>query len=385
MDFKNIPVERQPAYTWLWNTTATREEIKKQIDEMYASGIKAFYILGEPYRFRPTRRRTHLSPEYLSDEYIELVHYAFELAREKGMYTWLYNEGGFPSGMACGKVIDLRPDLIQRGVVERKYTLPAGTPYKKREDALVSFCGGTRLKEGDTFSIDQQIVDLCDAPMPTDIQSDIARAETTDLFLKLTHEALKARFGDAMGSDVTMMFDDEAFMGTWSEGLDKLFFEKYGYDLLDYLPYVIGSVAFPPATDAQRRAKIDYSMLCGDLVRENYFVRMRKWLNENGMLSVGHLDLDHAAIQSNFKKYGNSLKMLREFDVPGIDVIWSQISYPDESGKSCRDPIFEANEFFPRLASSAANQQGHSACLSESFAVYGSHVTPEEMRYIVNY
>ena len=385
MDFKNIPVERQPAYTWLWNTTATREEIKKQIDEMYESGIRAFYILGEPERFRPTRRRTHLSPEYLSDAYIELVYYAFELAKEKGMYTWLYNEGGFPSGMACGKVIDLRPDLIQRQVLEREYTLPAGTPYERNADVLVSFCDGIRLKEGDTFSQDRQISDLCDAPMPTDIQSDIARTETTELFLKLTHEALKSRFGDAMGRDVTMMFDDEAFMGTWSEGLDKLFFEKYGYDLLDYLPYVIGSPAFVPETDAQRRAKIDYSMLCGDLVRENYFAVMRKWLNENGMLSVGHLDLDHAAIQSNFKKYGNSLKMLREFDVPGVDVIWSQISYPDASGKSCRDPIFEANEFFPRLASSAANQQGHSVCLSESFAVYGAHVTPEEMRYIVNY
>ena len=126
MDFKNIPVERQPAYTWLWNTTATREVIKKQIDEMYESGIRAFYILGEPERFRPTRRRTHLSPEYLSDEYIDLVYYAFALAREKGMYTWLYNEGGFPSGMACGQVIDLRPDLIQRRVLEREYTLPAG-------------------------------------------------------------------------------------------------------------------------------------------------------------------------------------------------------------------------------------------------------------------
>ena len=385
MDFKNIPVERQPAYTWLWNTTATREEIKKQIDEMYESGIRAFYILGEPERFRPTRRRTHLSPEYLSDEYIELVYYAFALAREKGMYTWLYNEGGFPSGMACGQVIDLRPDLIQRRVVEREYTLPAGTPYERNEDALVSFCGGIRLKEGETFSVDQKIVDLCDAPMPTDIQSDIARTETTELFLKLTHEALKARFGDAMGREVTMMFDDEAFMGTWSEGLDKLFFEKYGYDLLDYLPYVIESPSFPPETDAQRRAKIDYAMLCGDLVRENYFAVMRKWLNENGMLSVGHLDLDHSATQSRFKKYGNSLKMLREFDVPGVDVIWSQITYPDESGKSCRDPHFEANEFFPRLASSAANQQGHSVCLSESFAVYGAHVTPEEMRYIVNY
>lgn len=73
MDFKNIPINAQPAYTWLWNTTVTRDGIKHRIDEMYSLGIRAFYVLGEPENFRPTIRRTHLSPEYLSDEYIELV------------------------------------------------------------------------------------------------------------------------------------------------------------------------------------------------------------------------------------------------------------------------------------------------------------------------
>ena len=385
MDFKNTPVECHPAYTWLWNTTATREEVKRQIDEMYESGIRAFYVLGEPERFRPNTRRTHLAPEYLSDEYIDLVLFTSEYAKEKGMYTWLYNEGGFPSGMACGKILDIRPDLVRRDVRGRGYTLKAGTPYEKHADALVSFCDGVRVNDGDIFSEDKLIMDFCGMPAQTDIHTDIARKETAEMFLKLTHEALKKSFGDIMGKDVTMMFDDEAMMGSWSEGLEKRFLEKYGYDLLDYLPYVIDSSKFPPVTEEQRRAKIDYMMLCGDLVRENYFAAMRKWLNENGMLSVGHLDLDHTAMQSRVKKYGNGLKMLREFDVPGIDVIWSQITYPDENGVSCHDRYQIANEFFPRRASSAARQQGHAKCLSESFAVYGAHVTADEMRYAVNY
>ena len=111
MNFKEIPVKYYPAYTWLWNTEITREGIKERIDEMYECGIRAFYIIGEPENFRPHIRRTHLSPEYLSDEYLDLVYYAYEVAEEKGMYTWLYNEGGFPSGMACGKIRELRPHL----------------------------------------------------------------------------------------------------------------------------------------------------------------------------------------------------------------------------------------------------------------------------------
>ena len=98
MNFKTIPSEYYPAYTWLWNTTATRERIEQQIDEMYDAGIRAVYVLGEPENFRPTIRRTHLKPEYLSEDYIALVYHAYEYAKQKGMYTWLYNEGGFPSG-----------------------------------------------------------------------------------------------------------------------------------------------------------------------------------------------------------------------------------------------------------------------------------------------
>jgi len=52
MNFKNIPVTCQPAYAWLWNTQITKSEIRRQIDEMYENGIRAFYVLAEPPEFR---------------------------------------------------------------------------------------------------------------------------------------------------------------------------------------------------------------------------------------------------------------------------------------------------------------------------------------------
>ncbi len=60
MDFKQIPSTYHPAYTWLWDTTVTKEEIERQLDEMYDAGIRAFYALGEPENFSPDSRRTHL-------------------------------------------------------------------------------------------------------------------------------------------------------------------------------------------------------------------------------------------------------------------------------------------------------------------------------------
>ena len=377
MDFRFVPSEFHPAYTWLWNTTVTREEIKRQIDEMYESGIRAFYVLGEPKEFRPTRRRTFLQPEYLSEDYLDLVHYASSYAKEKGMYTWLYNEGGFPSGMVCGKIRQLDPSLTIKQLTTKNCILPANTPYHHQDGCIASFAHGKRIAEDTVFPEDTEITQYINAPIDC-LRADIADKRTTELFLKLTHEAYKAKFGDSFGNDVTMMFDDEASMGSWTDGLETLFKNRYGYEIEDFLPVIAGSEE--PATEEQYRAKSDYAMLCGELVTENYFNTMRKWLNDNNMLSVGHLNLDNQSDAPSIMKYGNMLSMLRAFDVPGVDVIWSQITYPTD-GKCC----FEGNQFFPRLASSAAHQQGHSKCLSESFAVYGAQVTPEEMRFVVNY
>ena len=402
MNFKNVNVSCHPAYAWLWNSTITKEGIKRQIDEMYDAGIRAFYVLGEPKEFRPHIRRTYLSPDYLSDEYLELVYYAYQVAEEKGMYTWLYNEGGFPSGMACGQIRKGHPELAQKVIETRKVIVPAGMEYVIPEDCLAAFViteeecilagdgqldAGTVLKQksvrisgGTTFQKDTEVTQyfVADAAAFTDIQSDNAEKENVELFLELTHEALKLKFGEHMGKEVTMMFDDEAGMGRWTKNLDVFFKERYGYDLCDYLPYITNELE--PKTAAQYRAKSDYCMLCGELLCENYFLPMRVWLNRNNMLSVGHLDKDNSSDGPYVKRYGNMVKMMRLFDVPGIDVIWSQITYP-ENGTCCH----EGNSFFPRLASSAARQQGHSKCLSESFAVYGSHVTPEEMRFVINF
>ena len=383
MNYKNSPISCYPAYTWLWNGTITRENIRKQIDEMYASGIRAFYIIGEPEYFRPTTRKTHLSPDYLSEEYLDLLYYAYETAKKKGMYTWLYNEGGFPSGMACGKIREKYPELAMKEWESKDFPLPPHEPYIPHERALSAFIpGGRKVEKGETFDEETVIREYrwkdCDDAHAR-IRSDIAVRKNCDIFLEMTHEKLKQRFGDAMGSDITLMFDDEAFMGQWTENFEKLFFDQYGYDIREYIPQIISN-RFPPLTEKACRAKSDYMMLCGDLVRENYFRPMKEWLHDHDMLSTGHLDNDNKSDGAMRNRYGNALQTLREFDVPGIDVIWSQIDYPKE-GKCCK----EGFEFFPRIASSAARQQGHSRCMSESFAVYGAHVDPECMRYNVNF
>lgn len=379
MDFKNISNTYHPAYTWLWNSTITREGIRSQLEEMYAAGIRAFYVIGEPERFRPNSRRTYLKPEYLTDEYLDLLYYAYETGKEMGMYMWLYNEGGFPSGMAGGQIRQAYPHLSMLEIVTTKRILPKETPYIPLNDSLGAFLDGKRLAPNTCLPEDVTITEYQTAPESySGIRTDNASRENTEIFLSMTHKRLKQRFGSAMGGEITLMFDDEAYMGPWTNGFDQIFRERYGYDIMEFLPWIFGDLE--PETPLQYQAHSDYYMLCGDLVRNNYFIPMKQWLREHNMLSTGHLDNDHRADGNVVNRYGNALQTLREFDAPGVDVIWEQIGYPNKR-KACP----EGMAFFPRMASSAARQLGHTTAISESLAVYGSHVAPDLMRYVVNY
>ncbi len=381
MNLKEIPVKYHPAYCWTWSTIITKQEVKRQIDEMYECGIRAFYVLALPKGFRADSFKTDLYPEYLSDEYLDLLYYTFELAQEKGMYTWLYNEGGYPSGSAAGAVRKKMPELGIKSFDIITENLKAGTVFIPHENMISAFVGDERIYAGYVFAEDVEIKQYIyfnnACCITASLRPDNADIKTTECFIELTHEKLKKKFGNHMGSDIIYMFDDESGMGDWTPGLEKIFYETYGYNIEDYMPYIARDKE--PQTDTQYRAKSDYIRLCGKIVGKNYFLKMREWLNGYNMLSIGHLNVDNQTDLGAWQ-YGNYLDLLRTFDVPGIDAIWGQIKYPIND-KCC----YEGNEFFPRLASSAAHQQGHSNTFSECLSVYGADMTHELIRFIVNY
>ena len=108
-------ISHSPVYVWVWNDICTCEIIDSQLNEMQNLGIRAFYILPEPKEFRPDSMPTNLSPDYLSDEFFELCAYAIDKGTSMGMNCWIYDEGGWPSGSACGRVVKDRPEYSSGG------------------------------------------------------------------------------------------------------------------------------------------------------------------------------------------------------------------------------------------------------------------------------
>ncbi len=382
-DFKSPTEEYYPVYGWFWNGPVTDERTEEQILEMKRLGIKAFCIVCEPRDFRPTTIPTLTDPNYLTDAYFERYKFAVKKAAELGMKCWLYDEGGWPSGGACGKVMLDHPEYARRTLDKRTVTVKGGEPYKRSEGVFGAFVNGDEMiDDGFIPSEDIEVSEYYsrrvafETPGKPDIP-DSTLAESTDYFIKITHERYKEFIKEYFGNTVTAVFTDEPLTPAipFREELIREYEKEYAESPLPYLPAIFGSVK---ATGEAITAKARWFDLASRAFCNNFLLRCKKWANDNGLAFTGHLDRDDEPRGSVYGKNFHLTRAMRCMDVPGIDVIWRQI-FPDINGKKYE------NRFFPRYASSAAAQNGTTLASTECFGVYGSGLTFDQMRFIAGF
>ena len=390
--FQAPPLAFAPVYSWIWNGPVSREETDRQLAEMRRLGIKAAYIIPEPKSFRPKAFPTLLEPDYLTPAYFEEYRYAAKKAKEMGMVLWLYDEGGWPSGGACGKVLIKHPEFARKSLASRKKTYAAGEKYEATVDTAAAFLeNGEQIDTGHVFEEDGEVTEyysrrsLFEEPAHPDLP-DLTRKEATEAFLKMTHEEYKPYLHEFFGNLFTAVFTDEPTAPRpvpFREEIEEEFIRRYGYSIRPFFPELLGEKEIG-AEAAQ--ARIDWYDLCSEMFCRNYLLAEKEWANKNGMAFTGHVDRDDKPLGCMDGGNFHALRALRCFDVPGIDVIWRQI-FPAErpapfneiTGITCE------NGFFPRYASSAAAQIGAVRALTESFGVYGAGLTFDQMRYILNF
>lgn len=376
--FQQPSVDCAPVYSWVWNERLSRAETLRQLDEMARLGVRALYVIPEPKHFRPTSMPTDLEPEYLSDEYLAHYRFAMEEAARRGMRLWLYDEGGWPSGGACGQVLREHPELARCSLVCRTVSYKKGERYRMPASTAAAFVRTTvPIADGFLFVEDTQVDEYESQPRPihaTDYP-DLLLAESTDAFIQMTHEAYAAQLKHLFGNALTAVFTDEPkapelpFRAEWVQAFET----EYGCSLLPYLPYIAGRA---PADGRAADALIDYYELCSRLFCQQYLLRERAWSNKNGLAFTGHMDHDDAVSGAYSGRHFQTLRALRCLDIPGVDAIWRQI-WKTKQEKSA------GYAFFPRMASSAAAQNGGGRSMSESFGVYGPGLTYDEMRYVL--
>ena len=342
-----------PAYFWMWNGRLDADALCAQLEDMRAHGLRNVCIHPFPKGFR-TWFPTDMEPDYLTDAYLDVFAKVVRRAGELGMHAYLYDEGGWPSGGACGRVVASAPEET----------------FTRREI--------TCAKDG-RLEVRTRPFPKGPAKYPSVIERG-----TTQRFIDLTHEAYAKRLDGVLGSTVRVAFTDEPDMArdvpgrslAWTADFAEEFARRKGYDVLPHVPALIADKARTNAALAQVR--IDVMDVRADLFVERYLAPLRDWCRAHGMMSGGHLDNDDTPELALDRGHGCLLRSLKAMDVPGIDVIWRQL-FP-----ATGDAPANANPF-PRYAASAAHQNGGKYALSESFGIFGDSVTPAQMKWVVDY
>lgn len=115
--FANPPREYAAIHWAIWGGLITRERILNDIERINASG-------GGVYMINSSRS---LQPVYFTPEYLNLVKYAVDECKKRGMKVWIEGDAGYPDGFAGGMITKDYPELGMQGIVpDARYTVAAG-------------------------------------------------------------------------------------------------------------------------------------------------------------------------------------------------------------------------------------------------------------------
>lgn len=289
---------------WSLNDDLQAEELLMQMEQMKQEGITGFFL----------HARAGLKVPYMSETWLSLLETVVRAAERMGLQAWLYDENGWPSGMADGKVPEAGRDFCQK--ILRHVRLAAGEPLPGDCLGVFGPDGGLPQEDGERLAFYLEY---------NENYSDILYPPAVERFIRLTHERYKERLGAYFGSVIPGIFTDEPQLAfrqhPWSTGLEQVFEETYGYGLLERLPLLV--------LDGEGSAALrhDFWKLISRRYTTVYIQAFYNWCQDNRLLFTGHLSNEDSPLWQ-LSAVGSVMPNYRYFQIPGIDHLGNRITSP---------------------------------------------------------
>ena len=182
-DYTSIPF-------WSWNNKLEIPELIRQINEFKKWGIDGFIM----------HARTGLRTEYLSEEWFDCIKACLNEAEKLNMQAWIYDENGWPSGFAGGKLLADRNNLVQQIIYKKK------TNFDSSADAVYTVTDGHAAR---VFGNMENCEYHCLYIVDNENYADILNPTVADKFIAETHEQYYKRFSEYFGNPLKGFFTDE--------------------------------------------------------------------------------------------------------------------------------------------------------------------------------
>jgi len=379
--FKNPPVEFRSIPFWSWNDKLNPDEISRQIKEMKEQGMGGFFM----------HSREGLETKYMGEEWMECIKKAVETAKCEGLRAWLYDEDRWPSGAAGGLVPEKGGDDFRAKAIEMRRIKNAFVPNdsvlalfrlefegeRLKSVARLEQNSGFTSKEDDYIIVFERKISCKSEWFNNDAPSDSLNPDAVKAFIDITYEAYKETVGEEFGGVIPGIFTDEPGFSyfisenivsaqndqlvriPWTEGLERTFMEKRGYDLFNYIPFIFfeGKISAKIRHDFWRTLTEQFTMTFSQQIGE--------WCEDNKLNFTGHL-MQENDLWGSTRMCGAIMPHYEFQHVPGIDMLCEQT---DEylTVKQC---------------TSVANQFGRKQVLSETYGCTGWKFTFEGQKWI---
>ena len=387
--FRDPPMRARPAPFWFLNDRLDPERLVRQLDRLLEAGAGGAGLHG----------RVGLPPEdYLEERWFQAVEAVVGRAAERGATIWLYDELGWPSGSAGGRIPGGREwmslmhlTLEDEGAGARAdpgagqllaaFRVIRGDPLhgrQRRRDGGITLLPDRIVygRIGDPSGYGgrggDRILRFRVRRFPA--QPNYFDPRVTQAFLEVTHERYYRRLASHFGSTITHVFMDEPGVrgGTaslpWDDRFEADFLTRRGYSLLDRLPDLFFEA---PGHEATR---FDYWTLIGEKFREGFVIPIDRWCQSHGVRSSGHVEYE-AALKEAVRQTGSAMPVYEHQGMPGIDILGN-----DFFSLRFQQEAYLAYLVTIKQASSVDRQLAKGGLMSECYGVGGHAMGPEAMQ-----
>ena len=311
---------------WHLNGTLTTGEIDAQLrDTRNQSGFGGLAVLPV----------SHTLPPYLSEDYFARYADILNTARDLGLEVILYDDTGFPSGSAGGRLATLFPDdTMKRLDLQAEDVLGPGEYSKALPAGVLMGVVAMNLQTGQRLDLTGSAAAgrlVCQVPVGrwkimifTCVKSgdrlvDFLSAESVDKFIPLTYGEYFKRFPKHFGTTIRRnFFDDVGFYAQtrpWTPQFNAKFKQQFGVSPVLYYPALWLDIG--PDTAAARNLLFGFR---ADLLAEGYPARVGAWCRAHGLQSEGHPPGNYEP--SPVDMSGDIFKFYRHVDIPLMDAIF---------------------------------------------------------------
>lgn len=339
----------KPTVFWAWNGDMRDEEICRSIGQFDAAGIGGVHL----------HARAGLTLEYLGEEWMRAYATTIRECKARGMDIWIYDEQGWPSGFAGGKVNAFGEDyllkyLCKSDKYDEAFSSRLLAAYRLTESGYVRTEDKAHADLYIYYAVQEHYVDL--------LNPDVCRQ-----FIRCTHEEYKKRFASEFGKTIKGVFTDEPQIHVssraWSVAIPDAYRARYNEDVRDGL-YLL----FESQGEAYQEFRYKYYAVVRGLFVNNYIRKLYEWCEENGLILTGHF----AGEEGICVQVASNTGVMPHYEYmhdPGIDHLGRRLN-----------PVLLLKQI-----QSVANQFSKKRILSETFACTGNGVSFRDLAKIWNY